>query len=100
MPQISKRKSASALAEEAMLAKEIAKAHAFSAFLLFGPKDRRKVLIEQGGPEGYAKAVEAADQLNAQARADGSTRSAIIYAISRLGSFDVSPEAAKQAGLI
>lgn len=100
MPQTPKRKSASAIAEEAMLAGQIAKAKSFSAFLLFGPRDRRKVTIDQGGPEGYAKAVEAAAQLNAEARAQGSCREAIIYAINSLGSFDVSPEAAKQAGLI
>lgn len=94
------KKSAATLREERELADQIAKAHAFSAFLLFGPRDRRKVMIEQGGPEGYAAAVKAADDLNAQARADGSTRRAIIYAINRLGSFDVTPDAAKLAGLI
>ncbi|APZ81870.1 hypothetical protein vBEliSR6L_105 [Erythrobacter phage vB_EliS_R6L] len=94
------KKSAATVREEQELAEQISKAHAFSAFLLFGPRDRRKVMIEQGGPEGYAAAVKAADDLNAQARADGSTRSAIIYAINRLGSFDVTPDAAKRAGLI
>lgn len=94
------KKSAATLREEQELAVQIAKAHAFSAFLLFGPRDRRKVMIDEGGPEGYAKAVAAAADLNAQARADGSTRSAIIYAINRLGSFDVTPDAAKRAGLI
>lgn len=100
MPQTIKRQSASAKAEAEMLAQQIAKAHAFSAFLLFGPRDRRKVQIDQGGPEGYAAVLAAADQLNAQARADGSTRTAIVYAISKLGSFDVDPAAAKLAGLI
>jgi len=95
-----RKKSAATLREEQELAVQIAKAHAFSAFLLFGPRDRRKVMIEQGGPEGYAAAVKAADELNQQARADGSTRSAIIYAINRLGSFDVTPDAARLAGLI
>lgn len=94
------KKSAATLREEQELAEQIAKAHAFSAFLLFGPRDRRKVMIEQGGPEGYAAAVAAKADLDAQARADGSTRSAIIYAINRLGSFDVTPEAAARAGLI
>lgn len=95
-----KKKSAATLREEAELAAQIAKAHAFSAFLLFGPRDRRKVVIEQAGPEGYAKAAAAAEELNRQAQADGSTRRAIIYAINRLGSFDVTPEAAARAGLI
>lgn len=93
-------KTKATLREEAELAEQIAKAHAFSAFLLFGPNDRRKVMIEQGGPEGYAAARTAADDLDAQARADGSTRRAIVYAINRLGSFDVTPEAAQRAGLI
>lgn len=94
------KKSASAEREDRELAEQIAKAHAFSAFLLFGPHDRRKVMIEEGGPEGYAKALAAKAELEAQARADGSTRRAIIYAINRLGSFDVTPEAARLAGLI
>lgn len=93
-------KTKATLREEAELAEQIAKAHAFSAFLLFGPHDRRKVMINEGGPEGYRKARLAADGLNDQARADGSTRSAIVYAINSLGSFDVSPEAAQRAGLI
>lgn len=94
------KKSAATLREEQELAVQIGKAHAFSAFLLFGPHDRRKVMIEQGGPEGYAKALAAKADLEAQARADGSTRGAIIYAINRLGSFDVTPEAAQRAGLV
>ena len=94
------KKSATAMREDRELADQIAKAHAFSAFLLFGPRDRRKVMIDEGGPEGYAKAVAAKADLEAQARADGSTRGAIIYAINRLGSFDVTPEAAQRAGLI
>lgn len=93
-------KTPATIREEQELAEQIAKAHAFSAFLLFGPRDRRKVMIDEGGPEGYAKARAAADDLNAKARKDGSTRSAIVYAINRLGSFDVTPEAAQRAGLI
>jgi hypothetical protein len=97
---MTKRKSASAQAEDQALAAQIAKAHSFTAFLLFGPRDRRKVLIEEGGPAGYAKARAAADDLNAQARAEGSTRQAIVYAINSLGSFDVEPDTARLAGLI
>lgn len=93
-------KTAATIREEQELAEQIAKAHSFSAFLLFGPRDRRKVMIDEGGPEGYRKARLAADHLNEQARADGSTRSAIVYAINSLGSFDVTPEAAQRAGLI
>lgn len=93
-------KTKATIREEQELAEQIAKAHAFSAFLLFGPRDRRKVMIDEGGPEGYRKARLAADHLNQQARADGSTRSAIVYAINRLGSFDVSPDTARMAGLI
>lgn len=93
-------KTKATLREEQELAEQIAKAHSFSAFLLFGPRDRRKVMIDEGGPEGYRKARLAADHLNDQARADGSTRSAIVYAINSLGSFDVTPEAAQRAGLI
>ncbi len=95
-----RKKSAATLREEQELAEQIGKAHAFSAFLLFGPRDRRKLVIEKGGPEGYAAAVEAAAQLDSQARLEGSPRRAIIYAINRLGSFDVTPDAAKRAGLI
>lgn len=86
--------------ENASLSAQIAKAHAFSAFLLFGPFDRRKVTIDEGGPAGYAKALAAKAELEAQARADGSTRGAIVYAINKLGSFDVTDELARQAGLI
>lgn len=93
-------KTAATIREEQELAVQIAKAHSFSAFLLFGPFDRRKVMIDEGGPGGYAKAVAAADDLTAKARAQGSPRSAIIYAINSLGSFDVSPETARLAGLI
>jgi hypothetical protein len=93
-------KTKATLREEQELAEQIGKAHSFSAFLLFGPRDRRKVMIDEGGPEGYRKARLAADHLNDQARADGSTRSAIVYAINSLGSFDVTPEAAQRAGLI
>lgn len=93
-------KTKATLREEQELAEQISKAHSFSAFLLFGPRDRRKVMIDEGGPEGYRKARLAADHLNDQARADGSTRSAIVYAINSLGSFDVTPEAAQRAGLI
>ena len=100
MSQTPKRKSASAIAEEGTLAKEIARAHSFSAFLLFGPFDRRKVLIECGGAEGYRQARAAADELNRQAASEGSARRAIVYAINNLGSFDVTPEAAALAGLV
>ena len=93
-------KTAATIREEKELAEQIAKAHAFSAFLLFGPRDRRKVMIDQGGAEGYAAARAAADRLDSEASAQGSTRRAIVYAINRLGSFDVTPEAAQRAGLI
>lgn len=93
-------KTKATLQEEAELAEQIAKAHAFTAFLLFGPHDRRKVEIDEGGAPGYARARAAANALNKQAHRDGSTRRAIVYAINSLGSFDVTPEAAIRAGLV
>lgn len=93
-------KTAATIREEQELDEQIAKAHAFSAFLLFGPHDRRKYLVEEGGAFGYQCARKAADLMNEEARAQGSTRQAIVYAINSLGSFDVSPEAARRLGLI
>lgn len=97
---MAKAKTPATIREEQELAAQIAKAHSFSAFLLFGPFDRRKVMINEGGAVGYAEAVRCAAELTEQARAQGSPRSAIIYAINSLGSFDVSPETARMAGLI
>lgn len=93
-------KSKASIDEDRMIAEQIGKARSFSAFLLFGPFDRRKVTIDQGGPEGYARALDAAAQLTAEAKAEGSPRHAIVYAIAPLGSFDVTPELAHAAGLI
>ena len=93
-------RSKASVEEDAMIADQIAKAHSFSAFLLAGPFDRRKAVIPTGGPEGYAEAVRIGDEMTAQARSEGSRKRAIIYAISKLGSFDVTPEMAKAAGLI
>lgn len=93
-------KSKASIEEALLIADQIAKARAFSAFLLFAPFDRRKVVIEEGGPEGYAKALAAAEELNNAARAEGSLRHSIIYAIAPLGSFDVTPDLASAAGLI
>lgn len=93
-----KSKSAATLREESELAEQIAKAHAFSAFLFVGPRDRRKTVVEAGGPEGYAAALVEGQRLKDEA--PGCTRRPIIYAINTLGSFDVTPDAAKRAGLI
>lgn len=97
---MAKTKTPATIREEQELSEQIAKATSFSAFLLFGPFDRRKVVISEGGGAGYQKAVDAAEALNKQARADGSSRSAIVYAINSLGSFCVTPALARQAGLI
>lgn len=93
-------KTKATLQEEAELDAQIATAHSFSAFLLFGPHDRRKYIVDQGGAFGYQCARKAADLMDEQARAEGSTRQAIVYAINKLGSFDVSREAARRLGLI
>lgn len=91
------KKSASALAEDQALSSEIAKAHSFSAFLFNGPFDRRRVIVDEGGPAGYAKARAIADDLDKVSRYG---RRAIVYAINSLGSFPISDDLAKQAGLI
>lgn len=91
------RKSKAAEAEDRMLAGEIAKAHAFSAFLQRGQADRLKITIEEAGPSGYAKARLAADELNRQSQFG---RGAIVYAINRIGSFPVDENLARLAGLI
>lgn len=89
-------KSKSAQAEDAMLAGEIAKAKRFSASLHLGPGDRHTRYIEQGGPAGYAEALAQAEDLNKLSRFG---RRAIVYAINPLGSFPVSPELARLAGI-
>ena len=75
-----KAKSASAQAEERMIAGEIAKSAEFTACLHLGPGNR----MTAEGMTSYEEAQEAAGQLNEHSRFG---RKAVIYAITKLGSF-------------
>ena len=80
MAQSIKRKSASAQAEERMIAAEIAKSNRFTACLHLGPGNRHTA----DGMTSYEEAQEAAAQLNEMSQYG---RRAIIYAVTKLGSF-------------
>jgi hypothetical protein len=83
--QTPKRKSASAQAEEREIAAQIARADYFTAHLRVGPHEK---YTERA--DSYEGAVEAGNQLKAQHSRFG--RSAVIYAVNSLGSFDCTPE--------
>jgi hypothetical protein len=83
--------------EDYELAAQIAKATRFSACLHLGPGNRTTRYVEKGGAEGYAEALVIAAELNTTSRFG---RRSIVYAINTLGSFSVTPELAKLAGLI
>jgi hypothetical protein len=90
---MSRPKSKSAQAEDESIVEQIKRATHFTAFLLHGPGDRRK----RDNLPTYQAALAAAEELNAGSRFG---RKAIIYAVNSLGTFDVSPELARMAGLI
>lgn len=75
-----KAKSASAQAEERMIASEIAKSNQFTACLHLGPANRHTA----EGMTSYEEAKIAADQLDQMSKFG---RRAIIYAVTKLGSF-------------
>lgn len=75
-----KRKSANTIAEERMIAAEIAKADYFTVSLILGPHDRHKV----AQIPNYESAKVAADMLNKLSKFG---RKSIIYAVTKLGSF-------------
>lgn len=86
------KKSRAAMEEDRLLAAEIAKADQFSASIRLGPHDKRTSYCGT-----YAEAVAAKAALDSESQFG---RKAVIYAINRLGSFPVSEELAKLAGLI
>ena len=80
-----RRKSTSAMAEERMIAAEIAKSNEFTACLHLGPGNRQTAT----GMTTYEEALEAKAQLDAGSRFG---RKAIIYAVTKLGSFPCDDE--------
>lgn len=85
MPASTKKKSAATIAEEAVIAREIAKADYFTAFLRVGPHEK---YIERR--DTYEEAKQAGEALRAQHSAFG--RRPVIYAVNKLGSFDCTDE--------
>lgn len=83
--------------EDAELAAQIAKATRFSATIHLGPGDRHTHYFEASGAEGYAQALADAAELEKLSKFG---RRAIVYAINSLGSFAITPNLAKLAGLI
>jgi hypothetical protein len=81
-----KKKSPSAEAEDRMIAGEIAKAQEFSAYYRNGPHEK---YIERGIPT-YRQAAKRRDELVAEHSQSG--RGGLVYAITKLGSFDCTPE--------
>jgi hypothetical protein len=92
-----RKKSASAMAEDAMLAAEIRKADYFTAAIRYGPRDKRVRAFADADPRiAYAEALAAAAEFDAESKFG---RRAVVYAVNKLGTFDISPELAKLAGL-
>jgi hypothetical protein len=87
--------SINAREEDRLLAIEITKAHRFSTCLHLGPCDRHTHYFDAPWPDGYRQALADADELNKLSKFG---RRTVIYAINKLGSFDVSPKLAALAG--
>ena len=90
---MAKAKSASAIAEDATLAREVARADYFTAFMRYGPIDK----VRSEPLPTYEAARQRADEYQADSKFG---RQAVVYAVNSLGSFPVDEELAKLAGLI
>jgi hypothetical protein len=88
-----KHKSASAIAEEQMIAGEIRKADQFMVCLVLGPFNRHK----RTGIKTYQEALDAAAELDKLSQFG---RRSIVYAVNKLGSFPIDEHLAQLAGLI
>lgn len=86
--------SASAIAENRLIAAEIAKATEFSAYYRNGPHEK---YVERGFPT-YEAACQRRDELVAEHSRFG--RGGLVYAITSLGSFDCTDELVALAGEI